>query len=396
MNFDEFAGPNLDYQSYDWTLGSDFGRFLAPVSPTQTFLGQEQFTHIDMVSVPLPSQKLNCSLYGGSAHFENCRGSPNVVYSCFSPMPDIATDIVTTSFVAADLQEETVENWWADLAGNAGGDMQVLDKAYLMHDGLPRDFEPWIPSPGPPSSPHRSLHCCAPLATISPKTLSRPSGLSMSHGHLSLESSTTKTQTASTLAANSPMLSFSTPVAFGATAHQTRRKLPSNPVAYARSASKRQQQGSSKHKQKVSLLMETIGSLKSTIHPRTKVNSVSPKRYVKKRQLQAKPSEHIDNDQQSRASARVVPKSGADATLTTNDPVAIPCHESKDEFLVRSKLAGMSYKDIRQRGGFTEAESTLRGRFRTLTKDKEERVRRPAWTDNDVRPSIHLSVLYFS
>jgi hypothetical protein len=57
---------------------------------------------------------------------------------------------------------------------------------------------------------------------------------------------------------------------------------------------------------------------------------------------------------------------------------------SKDEFLVRSKLAGMSYKDIRKKGGFIEAESTLRGRYRTLTKDKAERVRKPEWEANDV------------
>ncbi|TVY94067.1 hypothetical protein LAWI1_G000390, partial [Lachnellula willkommii] len=59
--------------------------------------------------------------------------------------------------------------------------------------------------------------------------------------------------------------------------------------------------------------------------------------------------------------------------------------DAKDDFLVRSKLAGMSYKDIRRQGKFTEAESTLRGRFRTLTKHKAARVRKPEWNDNDVR-----------
>ncbi|KAK0109892.1 hypothetical protein ONS95_002562 [Cadophora gregata] len=59
--------------------------------------------------------------------------------------------------------------------------------------------------------------------------------------------------------------------------------------------------------------------------------------------------------------------------------------ESRDEFLVNSRLAGMSYKDIRRQGNFKEAESTLRGRFRTLTKDKTQRVRKPEWEDNDVR-----------
>lgn len=58
-----------------------------------------------------------------------------------------------------------------------------------------------------------------------------------------------------------------------------------------------------------------------------------------------------------------------------------------DEFLVRSRLEGKSYREIRRLGGFTEAESTLRGRFRALTKRKEERVRRPEWSDIDVSPT---------
>ncbi|KAI5860024.1 hypothetical protein GGS23DRAFT_599950 [Durotheca rogersii] len=58
---------------------------------------------------------------------------------------------------------------------------------------------------------------------------------------------------------------------------------------------------------------------------------------------------------------------------------------AKDDFLVKSKMAGMTYREIRRKGNFTEAESTLRGRFRTLTKNKEERVRKPEWLDNDIR-----------
>ncbi|KAI2630633.1 hypothetical protein GGR54DRAFT_635240 [Hypoxylon sp. NC1633] len=58
---------------------------------------------------------------------------------------------------------------------------------------------------------------------------------------------------------------------------------------------------------------------------------------------------------------------------------------AKDDFLVKSKMAGMTYKEIRRKGNFAEAESTLRGRFRTLTKDKEARVRKPEWLDNDIR-----------
>lgn len=63
---------------------------------------------------------------------------------------------------------------------------------------------------------------------------------------------------------------------------------------------------------------------------------------------------------------------------------AVQYRDAKDDFLVRSKMAGMSYKDIRKKGKFTEAESTLRGRYRTLTKHKAARVRKPEWNDNDV------------
>jgi hypothetical protein len=56
----------------------------------------------------------------------------------------------------------------------------------------------------------------------------------------------------------------------------------------------------------------------------------------------------------------------------------------KDAFLVQCKLSGMSYREIKEKGRFPEAESTLRGRFRTLTKRKEYRVRKPEWQQDDV------------
>ncbi|PYI03912.1 hypothetical protein BO78DRAFT_321634 [Aspergillus sclerotiicarbonarius CBS 121057] len=65
-------------------------------------------------------------------------------------------------------------------------------------------------------------------------------------------------------------------------------------------------------------------------------------------------------------------------------PVPYP-RETRNAFLIDCKLRGLSYKDIKRIGGFKEAESTLRGRFRTLTKSKEQRVRRPQWHEKDVR-----------
>ena len=57
---------------------------------------------------------------------------------------------------------------------------------------------------------------------------------------------------------------------------------------------------------------------------------------------------------------------------------------AKDAFLVQSKRSGMSYREIRIKGHFKEAESTLRGRYRTLTKCREHRVRKPQWHEKDV------------
>lgn len=61
---------------------------------------------------------------------------------------------------------------------------------------------------------------------------------------------------------------------------------------------------------------------------------------------------------------------------------------AKNKFLLDSKRDGKSYKQIRMEGGFTEAESTLRGRHRMLTKKPEERVRKPEWESKDVKSSF--------
>ncbi|KAJ5766256.1 uncharacterized protein N7511_003872 [Penicillium nucicola] len=59
--------------------------------------------------------------------------------------------------------------------------------------------------------------------------------------------------------------------------------------------------------------------------------------------------------------------------------------DTRNAFLIECKRRGLSYKDIKRIGGFKEAESTLRGRFRTLTKAKDQRVRKPKWQDRDIK-----------
>jgi hypothetical protein len=65
---------------------------------------------------------------------------------------------------------------------------------------------------------------------------------------------------------------------------------------------------------------------------------------------------------------------------------------NKDLFLVKARQSGMTYRDIKVKGKFTEAESTLRGRFRTLTKHRDARVRKPHWTDKDVRATLACTI----
>ena len=84
--------------------------------------------------------------------------------------------------------------------------------------------------------------------------------------------------------------------------------------------------------------------------------------------------------------------SNDDVTTHTNPPGSSKSHrDARDRFLISSKLSGMSYKEIKSRGRFKEAESTLRGRFRTLTKAPEQRLRKPVWSPHDVSSSISCS-----
>ncbi len=64
--------------------------------------------------------------------------------------------------------------------------------------------------------------------------------------------------------------------------------------------------------------------------------------------------------------------------------VSNPCHS------LGGKRLGLTYKDIRKKLGTQVAESTLRGRYRSLTKKKEDRRRKPEWQLVDVSAPIVL------
>ena len=59
--------------------------------------------------------------------------------------------------------------------------------------------------------------------------------------------------------------------------------------------------------------------------------------------------------------------------------------QAKDDVLIRLRNQGLSYREIKRQTGFAEAESTLRGRIRVLSKPAHQRVRKPTWRRSDVR-----------
>lgn len=65
-------------------------------------------------------------------------------------------------------------------------------------------------------------------------------------------------------------------------------------------------------------------------------------------------------------------------------PAAMDDKQARDTFLILCRQNNMSYKEIKEQGGFDQSISTLRGRYRNLTKDKKDRVRKPKWTTKDV------------
>ncbi|KAH7126835.1 hypothetical protein B0J11DRAFT_505558 [Dendryphion nanum] len=59
--------------------------------------------------------------------------------------------------------------------------------------------------------------------------------------------------------------------------------------------------------------------------------------------------------------------------------------KKEDSILLEGKRAGLTYKEIKKKMRTDVAESTLRGRYRSLTKARKDRVRKPKWTEIDIR-----------
>jgi hypothetical protein len=72
-------------------------------------------------------------------------------------------------------------------------------------------------------------------------------------------------------------------------------------------------------------------------------------------------------------------------------PATVPvARKREDVILLEGKRHGLTYKEIRKKIGTDVAESTLRGRYRSLTKARKDRVRKPVWTEKDVCDPLYV------
>ncbi|KAG5964151.1 hypothetical protein E4U56_002390 [Claviceps arundinis] len=76
-------------------------------------------------------------------------------------------------------------------------------------------------------------------------------------------------------------------------------------------------------------------------------------------------------------------------------PAITNAKEYQDQILMQDRRNGWSYKRIKEVRNFGVSESTLRGRYRNLTKRSHERPRSPTWTDKDVQ-LLKIAVPYFT
>ena len=86
------------------------------------------------------------------------------------------------------------------------------------------------------------------------------------------------------------------------------------------------------------------------------------------------------------ASPSASPSISASETPAPDDGAT---RHQRDQLLMNLRREGHSYKDIKRIGRFTEAESTLRGRYRAMSKEKSKRVRKPTWQAHDVCSCIY-------
>lgn len=320
--------------------------------------------------------------------------NPSTTYSSYSSTSATVDPVSLIHVNVSSNQNASMKGlWWPENSRNGLAQYQDTYGLAMLHDGLPKAqkqqhqqySESWTFGSVPSSGWSTQATATAPI-TISPKALTLnvpPAPLSSSGSSQGLILSLSDSSSVSSCTEDTPgsvpeTLSVVEPPA---PVHQRRQILPDSlprsriiPVLPSSDFSSR------KTAPKRSMKSKSVSQpRRKPCPPHHSKSIVTP---TSSHKFKSTPAKNL-------APKTIEPKPLA-AVSSSNSSHASPTaqaqhhRDAKDDFLVRSKLAGMSYKDIRRHGNFVEAESTLRGRFRTLTKHKAARVRKPEWTDSDV------------
>jgi hypothetical protein len=383
----------LGHDYPQWSLGrgrGSFAEFSKIGNVLKDFPCQSSIESNTMFTPASSAQYLQASFQetplslGASFNME--RASPGTAYSSYSPM----TTFVDPQFISGLSNDHTS---WPQISSDNGYRDEVAHEVSLPYDGLPKD----------PTQPQQQ-YCdlwnnttyvaddwtaqAIASSTISPKVLTLNVSSNLSSSSSSSQEGMTRLSRPNTVASSSEESSDHSGTETLAIVRSSTRSnrqrqtlpdavpnsrrivpvLPSNDFASHENTKKRTKviKSGNISRRKSSPTPDSTPSTRNSSSWRAGVATPRPKK------LEPKPV--TPEPESSRTS---LPQSSATAQATHH-------RDAKDDFLVRSKLAGMSYKEIRRQGKFSEAESTLRGRFRTLTKHKAARVRKPEWDGNDV------------
>lgn len=329
-------------------------------------------------------------------------------YSSSSSSVDPQTLICSSGSIPQEASEN--HTWWPEIPGNNKTQCQSFEIP-LYNDGLPvsKNHSQSQQDSGLWGAEHTAAHTWTSpphammAATVSPKalTLSVPpppmslSGLSQGSSLIILSPLSDSTSNFA-----EEVLNYSAPEPVEVVEHlppvrKHRQILPDSIPSSRRVVPiLRSLNGSTEKKKKAKRPLRSSRNL----HREEDIPQVSTtdSDYEDSKESAERTQMRASKDKETASTSESTPVQQAVATKGQSPEAIQAKHKrnAKDDFLVKSKLAGMSYKDIRHLGNFTEAESTLRGRFRTLTKHKTARVRKPEWTENDVSIIIPWRLLH--
>ncbi|KAK5989842.1 hypothetical protein PT974_08104 [Cladobotryum mycophilum] len=262
--------------------------------------------------------------------------------------------------------EEEPEEIFGDIDINR--DMETLVKAPLGFDGLPRS---------PPVPPPQGL-----------TVRSQRSHRSLSSGSWLQEivhPADTQYQGAYSMSPSSPMMSITSQEDMSSCTHSPYRSVYDHAATETTCESYLQVSSPTKRESRQFPMQKVRKSLpNSPMRPRASATHGTPyptsssSRSASFEEFSLRGRSPANRDGLFNSSSMRVRRREVSVPMSTDE------RAEKDEFLVKSRRKGMSYRDIKREGGFSEAESTLRGRYRMLTKSREERVRNPQWTPVDV------------